>query len=80
MKVNDSRGTEVSVLYEDSLDFVSVHLIRIDKQSLVCKRLGLLGSVSLDSDGDSICASPLYESFEVICFLNYWLSPVKGGG
>lgn len=76
MEVDNSGRTEVSVLYEDCFDFVSVYLIGVDKQSLVCKRLSLLWSVSFNSDGDSVGAGPLYESLEII-FLRDGVSPVK---
>ena len=79
MEVNDSRGTEVPVLYEDCFDFVSVYPFRIDKQSLVCKRLSLLWSVSFNSDGDSVGAGPLYESLKII-FLRDDVSPMQKAG
>ena len=76
MEVNDSRGTEVPVLYKNCFDFVSVYPFRIDKQSLMCKRFSLLWSVSFNSDGDSVGASPLYEGLEIIFFRD-GVSPVK---
>lgn len=76
MEVNDSRRTEVPVLYENCFDFVSVYPVRINKQRLVCKRLGLLRTIGFNSDGDGVGASPLYEGLKII-FLRDGVSPIK---